>query len=130
FVLHGGTRGKAELTGAVKLEGLQPSSSDLRLALDDFPIRWQTTVQAHAVGAVTLRGPIGSLVADGDIELRSFRYSLAGGTDPLLGEVTAKDSSLPQRPPRETPAVVAERRSSAAGTARVARPQDGRGAGQ
>ena len=130
FVLREGPKGTAELTGAVKLEGLQPAAADLKLVIDDFPIRWQTTVQAHAFGSLDLRGPVQSLVADGEIELRSFRYSLAGGTDPLLGEVTVKDSSLPAKPARETPASVSELWTRAATNVRVVVPKDGRVQGQ
>jgi translocation and assembly module TamB len=130
FVLRGGARGTAELTGAVKLAQLRPASADLRLAIDDFPIRWQTTVQAHAFGAVTLRGPSESLVADGEVELRALRYSLAGGSDPLLGEVTVKDSSRTERPKREAPAEVSALWSGAAANVRIVLPKDGRVQGQ
>ena len=130
FVLRAGAKGAAQLTGGVKLEQLRPASADLRLAIDDFPIRWQTIVQAHAFGVVTLRGPVESLAADGEIELRSFRYSLAGGTDPLLGEVAVKDSSVPERPKRETPADVSELWTGAAANVAVVVPKDGRVQGQ
>ena len=97
FELRAGKQGVAELSGEVRLANLRPADADLELALRDFPIRWQTTLQANAFGSVRLRGPPEGLLAQGALELRGLRYSLAGGTDPLLGEVRIKDSSLVER---------------------------------
>ena len=130
FVLREGAHGVAEVTGELRLAGLQLADADLALRIDDFPIRWQTTVQAHAFGAVTLRGPPESLMARGEIELRSFRYSMAGGSDPLLGEVRVKDSRLPEKPVRSTPREVTDLWDRATADVRVKIPEDGRVLGQ
>ncbi|HXX47801.1 MAG TPA: translocation/assembly module TamB domain-containing protein, partial [Myxococcota bacterium] len=98
--LRAGKDQSAELSGALRLVDLRPDVADLRLALRDFPLRWQTNLQMLASGDIGLTGPLDALAARGRLELRGLHYSLAGGADPLLGEVTVRDSRLPPRPQR------------------------------
>jgi autotransporter translocation and assembly factor TamB len=128
--LRAGRTGLAEVSGEVRLADLRPAVADLRLALDDFPIRWQTTLQGHAFGSVQLRGPIDGLLAQGTVELRSLRYSLAGGIDPLLGEVSVRDSAAEARKPRAPRDEVPEFWDRATVDVRIDLPKDGRVQGQ
>jgi len=130
FVLHEGRAGTANLAGEVKLVDLRPGDANLRLELHDFPVRWQTTVQTHAFGALTVRGPLDGLVAEGQIDLRMFRYSLAGGTDPLLGEVHVRDSSAEARAQAAAPDQTGELWNRATVDVRIDIPNDGRVQGQ
>jgi autotransporter translocation and assembly factor TamB len=130
FKLRAGTTGVADVRGEVRLASLRPSVADLEVHLDDFPVRWQTMLQTHAFGSVTLRGPVESLVAQGHLELRKLRYSLAGGTDPLLGEVTVRDSSVEPRRPRPKRDEVPAFWDKASVDVRVTIPNDGRVQGQ
>ncbi len=104
FHLAANKTGSADLTGEVKLERLRPATAKLDLGLTNFPIRWQTTLQTYAFGGVSLRGPVDGLLAQGRVQLRGLHYSLAGGTDPLLGEVRVYDSRLEPPKPRARPA--------------------------
>jgi len=130
FRLQAGKTGLAELSGEVRLADLRPAAADLELALRDFPIRWQTTLQAHAFGALHLHGPLEGLLAQGDVELRGLHYSLAGGTDPLLGEVSVHDSSAAERPRRAARDQTLGLWERAAVDVRVEIPDDGRVQGQ
>ncbi|HXZ86908.1 MAG TPA: translocation/assembly module TamB, partial [Myxococcota bacterium] len=98
--LRAGEDRSAELTGLLRLVDLRPDVADLQLGLHAFPLRWQTNLQAQASGEIALGGPLDALSARGEVTLRGLHYSLAGGADPLLGEVTVRDSRLPARPER------------------------------
>ena len=130
FTLREGDRGLAKLSGELLLSNLRPDSADLALAIDDFPVRWQTTLQTHAFGNVRLRGPLDSLSAEGQVELRGLRYSLAGGTDPLLGEVTIRDSSLPEKRKLAGAEETSKYYDRARAQLKVLIPNDGRVQGQ
>ncbi|MFI5315626.1 MAG: translocation/assembly module TamB domain-containing protein [Myxococcota bacterium] len=130
FRLRAGDRGLVEGTGEVKLANLRPALADLRLAVHDFPVRWQTTLQAQANGALSLRGPPESLLAQGELELSALRYSLAGGSDPLLGEVTIRDSSAVVRAPRAPRAAAPEFYDRASVDVKIDIAKDGRVQGQ
>jgi autotransporter translocation and assembly factor TamB len=130
FQLHAGKQGLAELSGELRLANLRPGVADLELALRDFPIRWQTTLQTHAFGAVRLRGPLEDLVAQGALELRGLRYSLAGGTDPLLGEVRIRDSGAVERQRRAPGGETPEFWERMTVDVRIDIPSDGRVQGQ
>jgi translocation and assembly module TamB len=100
FQLRAGDTGLAEISGEVRLRDLRPAVAELELAVHEFPLRWQTLLQAKADGSVKLEGPFEGLLARGEIQLRGMHYSLAGGSDPLLGEVTVRDSRRVERRPR------------------------------
>jgi len=97
FVLQSSAGGSAELSGVLALRDLAPQRAILSLALHDFAFRWQTNLQALLAGEVDVAGPIDGLQARGAVELRKLRYSLAGGVDPLLSEITVRDSRIAPR---------------------------------
>jgi autotransporter translocation and assembly factor TamB len=114
FLLRAGDTGSAQLSGEVRLRDLEPAAADLQLAVHEFPFRWQTLLQATADGAIHIEGPPDALAARGLIRLSGLHYSLAGGTDPLLGEVTVRDSRITprrSRAPRESPPDLYDRAS-------------------
>ena len=98
--LRAGEGQNAALTGQLRLVDLRPDVAELRLALHRFPLRWQTNLQTLASGEIAVNGPLDALAARGELELHALHYSLAGGADPLLGEVTVRDSRVPARPQR------------------------------
>jgi autotransporter translocation and assembly factor TamB len=100
FELQGAGGGAALVSGEIALQDLKPSRAQLDLALREYAVRWQTNLQAIAVGDVSVTGPIDALQARGAIELRGLRYSLAGGADPLLSEITVRDSRIAPREPQ------------------------------
>ena len=88
-------------------------SSPARADLDARPARLRAALSgepadAIVAGDVTVTGPIDALDIRGALELRALRYSLAGGSDPLLGEITVRDSRVapsatPPAPDRDAP---------------------------
>ena len=105
-VLQSAPGGSAQLSGEIALVDLQPARADLVLGLRDYALRYQANLQTRVAGDVTVAGPIDALDIRGALELRALRYSLAGGSDPLLGEITVRDSRVapsaaPPRPDRE-----------------------------
>ena len=130
FRLRAGEAGLAELSGEVRLRDLRPAAADLQLSVRGFPVRWQTLLQATADGALALEGPPEALRASGELRLRALHYSLAGGTDPLLGEVTVRDSSARAPGPRGQRAAPPELYDRASVDVKVDIAKDGRVQGQ
>jgi autotransporter translocation and assembly factor TamB len=95
--LREGSSGVARVTGDVLLADLQPAGADLRLELVDFPVRWQTALEARANGSASVVGALDSLAASGALELRGMHFSLGGGSDPLLGEIAVPEPNAPRQ---------------------------------
>jgi len=96
LILLGSDGGRASLKGAVALDAFRLGHAELALALDDFPVRYQTSLRFRANGRLDASGPLDALYARGEARLDAFRFYLRPGSDPLLREITVIE-------PGETP---------------------------